>query len=78
MTMNVKSMRAVGVIPSRRELALLAHPEPRLAEPRQLKIRTLEVGICGTDREICSFASVTSPNASWPSTRYSEPSGGVP
>ena len=64
MTMNVKSMRAVGVIPSRRELALLAHPEPRLAEPRQLKIRTLEVGICGTDREICSFAYGTPPDGS--------------
>ena len=49
-------MQAVGVVPAQRELRLLAHPEPALTAPHELKIRTVEVGICGTDREICTFA----------------------
>jgi threonine dehydrogenase-like Zn-dependent dehydrogenase len=49
-------MKGVGVVPSARELRLIAHPEPAIAGPQQLKIRTIEVGICGTDREICTFA----------------------
>jgi len=57
-------MRAVGVIPGRREVALLDHAMPRVSAPTQLKIRTIEVGICGTDREICSFAYGTPPDGS--------------
>ena len=62
--MNDGSMRAVGVIPSKREVALFAHTMPRVAAPTELKIKTLEVGICGTDREICSFAYGTPPGGS--------------
>jgi threonine dehydrogenase-like Zn-dependent dehydrogenase len=62
--MNNGSMRAVGVIPARREVALFPHALPRLAAPTELKVRTLEVGICGTDREICSFAYGTPPDGS--------------
>ncbi len=54
--MTPKSMKAVGVVPAQRELRLIAHPEPALTAPHELKIRTVEVGICGTDREICTFA----------------------
>ena len=49
-------MKGVGVVPSRKELRVIDHPEPRLAAPTELKVRTIEVGICGTDREICTFA----------------------
>lgn len=49
-------MKGVGVVPSARELRLIAHPEPAIATANELKIRTIEVGICGTDREICTFA----------------------
>ena len=49
-------MKGVGVVPSKKELRLIDHPEPAIAAPTELKIRTLEVGICGTDREICTFA----------------------
>ena len=62
--MNNGSMKAVGVIPSRREVALLDHTMPKIAAATQLKVRTLEVGICGTDREICSFAYGTPPDGS--------------
>ena len=49
-------MKGVGVVPSQRELRLIDHPEPAISGPHELKIRTIEVGICGTDREICTFA----------------------
>ncbi len=57
-------MKAVGVIPAKREVALFQHPVPGLAQPTELKVRTLDVGICGTDREICSFAYGTPPDDS--------------
>ncbi len=49
-------MRAVAVFPKARELKLIDHPEPRMTQPTQVKLRMLEVGICGTDKEICRFA----------------------
>lgn len=48
-------MRAVGVVPSRRELRLIDHPRPGITRPHEVLVRTLDVGICGTDREICTF-----------------------
>lgn len=49
-------MKSVGVVPKQKELRLIDHPEPSITASNELKIRTLEVGICGTDREICTFA----------------------
>ena len=49
-------MKGVGVVPAKKELRLIDHPEPAIAAPHELKMRTLQVGICGTDREICTFA----------------------
>ena len=54
-------MRAISVIPSRRQLSLIDHPSPTLANGHQVKIRTLDVGICGTDKEICHFDYGTPP-----------------
>lgn len=48
-------MRAIGVVPSKREVRLLEHEMPRITRATQVRIRTLDVGICGTDREICTF-----------------------
>jgi glucose 1-dehydrogenase len=48
-------MRAVAVFPDRKQISLVDHPEPSLASPTSVKIRILEVGICGTDREIAAF-----------------------
>ncbi len=48
-------LKAVGVSLSRREVALIDHVGPELAADDQVRIRTLEVGVCGTDREICGF-----------------------
>ena len=48
-------MRAVGVSPSRREVQLVDHQAPQISSDYDVKIRSLEVGICGTDKEICHF-----------------------
>jgi len=62
--MNSATMRAVGVVPGKKEVALLRHPEPSISAPTELRVRTIEVGICGTDREICTFAYGTPPSDS--------------
>lgn len=48
-------MLAVAVFPAKREVHAIDHPEPAIVSPTQAKMRVLEVGICGTDREIVSF-----------------------
>src|SRR5258706_12354764 len=48
-------MRAIGVSQAKRTVRLIDHPEPRRAAPDEVKLRILEVGVCGTDREICEF-----------------------
>ena len=55
-------MRAVGVIPGKREVRLMEHQTPKIDEPSQVKIRSLEVGVCGTDREICTFVYGSPPD----------------
>ncbi|MCW5889717.1 MAG: glucose 1-dehydrogenase [bacterium] len=57
-------MQAVAVHPATREVALIDHPEPRLESPTQVKLRILEVGVCGTDREIAHFQYGTPPAGS--------------
>ncbi len=48
-------MKALAVFPSTRETRLVDHPEPAIQRPSDVKLRILEAGICGTDREIASF-----------------------
>jgi threonine dehydrogenase-like Zn-dependent dehydrogenase len=54
-------MRAVAVAPARRAVELLDVPPPRLATPTDVRVRMLDVGVCGTDREICAFQYGTPP-----------------
>ncbi len=54
-------MRAVGVFPGKKEVRIVDHPEPRVTAPGQVKLRMLDVGVCGTDREIVSFEYGTPP-----------------
>src|SRR3954462_12596044 len=58
------AMRAVGVMPGKRAIGMVSQPAPEIALPDQVKIRTIEVGICGTDREICNFEYGTPPAGS--------------
>ncbi len=48
-------MRAVAVIPATREVRLIDRPEPPPISGAQVLLKVLEVGICGTDREIGGF-----------------------
>src|SRR5262249_45105393 len=57
-------MRAIAVFPEEREVRLIEVEEPQVTQPTEVKLRVLEVGICGTDREICSFAYGTPPEGS--------------
>jgi len=57
-------MKAVAVVPSRREVNLIDVDQPKLTAPGQIKLRILDVGVCGTDREICTFQYGTPPAGS--------------
>jgi threonine dehydrogenase-like Zn-dependent dehydrogenase len=57
-------MKAVAVFPARREVQLIDQPEPNIQSPAQVKVRMLDVGVCGTDREIISFQYGTPPDGS--------------
>ncbi|MDP8976620.1 MAG: glucose 1-dehydrogenase [Actinomycetota bacterium] len=48
-------MRAVAVSPGRRSVEIVEHDEPQLASATDVALRMLEVGVCGTDREIATF-----------------------
>jgi threonine dehydrogenase-like Zn-dependent dehydrogenase len=54
-------MQAVAVFPEKRDVRVIDHPEPSIQSPSQAKMRVLDVGICGTDREIVSFQYGTPP-----------------
>jgi threonine dehydrogenase-like Zn-dependent dehydrogenase len=55
-------MKALAVFPATNEIKVIEdHPEPQLESPTQVKLRMLEVGICGTDKEICHFDYGTPP-----------------
>lgn len=54
-------MKAVAVAPGTRELRLVEHEAPRVTAPGHVKLRMLDVGVCGTDREICAFQYGTPP-----------------
>lgn len=57
-------MRAVAVYPARREVRIIDHPEPQITTATQAKMRVLDVGVCGTDREIVEFQYGTPPEGS--------------
>lgn len=48
-------MRAVAVYQKEEKIQLLDHPAPQISADHEVKVKVLEVGVCGTDREICTF-----------------------
>jgi glucose 1-dehydrogenase len=54
-------MKAVAVFPGPQEVKIVEQEFPRLAQPDQVTLRMLDIGICGTDKEICSFEYGTPP-----------------
>jgi threonine dehydrogenase-like Zn-dependent dehydrogenase len=57
-------MKAIAVFAQERAVRLIDAAEPQLQSPTGVKLRMLEVGVCGTDREICSFQYGTPPSGS--------------
>jgi glucose 1-dehydrogenase len=57
-------MKAYAIWPDRKQTALIEQEEPRLASPTGVLVRVLEVGVCGTDAEICSFLTGDVPDGS--------------
>ena len=56
-----ENMKAVAVFPGSREVRVVERDAPRIAQPDQVMLRMLDIGICGTDKEICSFEYGTPP-----------------
>ena len=54
-------MKSVAVFPGPQEVKIIEREYPRLAQPDQVTLRMLDIGICGTDKEICSFEYGTPP-----------------
>lgn len=54
-------MKAGAVFPAQRRVEIVDLKEPELTSATQVKLRILEVGVCGTDREICRFHHGTVP-----------------
>jgi glucose 1-dehydrogenase len=57
-------MKAVAVFPDRREVGMIDQPVPAVSGGSDVKLRMLEVGVCGTDREIVAFEFGTPPPGS--------------
>ncbi len=57
-------MKAIAVFPATKEVKLIDHVLPKITQPNDVKVRILEVGICGTDRDICTFQYGTPPENS--------------
>lgn len=48
-------MKAVAVRPQLQQVGLVEVDEPALTGRHDVRVRILEVGVCGTDKEICRF-----------------------
>ena len=48
-------MKALALSRSSRTIGVVDHAPPRLTEPSSVRVRMLEVGVCGTDAELCAF-----------------------
>jgi glucose 1-dehydrogenase len=47
-------MKAIALVPGTTHLRLVDIPEPSITAPDEIKLKVLQVGICGTDREEAS------------------------
>ncbi len=57
-------MKAVAVFPSSKQVKVIDHPEPAISAPTEAKLRMINVGVCGTDKEIVTFQYGTPPDGS--------------
>ncbi len=58
-------MKAVAVFPDRQQITVIDDaPMPSIESPTQVAVEILEVGVCGTDKEIARFDYGTPPDGS--------------
>ncbi|HXV79791.1 MAG TPA: alcohol dehydrogenase catalytic domain-containing protein, partial [Candidatus Binatia bacterium] len=57
-------MDAIAVTPQKRKVEIIHQAEPKIVSPTHVKLRMLEAGVCGTDKEICAFQYGTPPSGS--------------
>ena len=57
-------MKAIAVTPRIKEVQIINQAEPKILSPTDVKLRMLEAGVCGTDKEICAFEYGTPPKGS--------------
>jgi threonine dehydrogenase-like Zn-dependent dehydrogenase len=56
-----RRMRALAAFPATKSIRVVDHERPRLDGPTAVRLRMIEVGVCGTDREIARFDYGTPP-----------------
>ncbi len=61
---SVTAMKALAAFPATKTIRIVDHERPRVTSPTDVRLRMLEVGICGTDREIARFDYGTPPAGS--------------
>jgi threonine dehydrogenase-like Zn-dependent dehydrogenase len=44
-------MKAIAIVPHTKTIQLIDREDPKIELPTQVKVKVLQVGICGTDRE---------------------------
>lgn len=57
-------MKALAVRPKDQTIEVIQEAEPGLSAPTAVRLRMLDVGVCGTDTEICSFQYGVPPDGS--------------
>lgn len=57
-------MKALALTPGTNDLKLVDRPEPQILTPTDIKLRVLQVGICGTDREEAAGGRADAPAGS--------------
>ena len=55
-------MKAIALVPGTTDVHLVERPEPTIQKPDEVKLKVLEVGICGTDRELASGGRAFAPS----------------
>jgi len=54
-------MNAAAVFPRKRDAGVIPFEPPKISAPTEVKLRMLDVGVCGTDKEIAAFEYGTPP-----------------
>jgi len=60
----MNTMMALAVFYDEKKVKLMELEQPKITNPTQVKIKVLEVGVCGTDKHICNFSYGAPPTES--------------